>query len=210
MQSRPQLNDRDSKPSSTRFVGKPEGGVGNVFLTYFDYFFRGVNTNLGGLRGTRGGLNLPTPDKSSTRALITNIPVPFDLITNILVSFDLDQSAPDISGVSFKTDSSLTVGLINRLIKQAHVTFLKLPKVLKSSHSSTSSTSATTNTLVLVFRTSLWKNEQKYRINKKKTIMTEKILNHFYFSFFVPHSTKACFYRKARSDRNPPSAYLTC
>ena len=33
---------------STRFVGKPEGGgVSNVFLTCFDYFFVGVNTNLG-------------------------------------------------------------------------------------------------------------------------------------------------------------------
>ena len=36
-----------SLPDSTRFVGKPEG-VSNVFLTYFDYFFGGVNTNLGG------------------------------------------------------------------------------------------------------------------------------------------------------------------
>ena len=37
------------------------GGVSNVFLTYFDYFFGGVNTNLNlGARGTRGGLNPPT------------------------------------------------------------------------------------------------------------------------------------------------------
>ena len=37
----------------------PVGGVSNVFLTYFDYFFGG-QYKLGGLRGTRGGLNTPT------------------------------------------------------------------------------------------------------------------------------------------------------
>ena len=41
------------------------GGVSNVFFTYFNYFSRAVNTNLG-LRGTRGGLNPQHPDKSST------------------------------------------------------------------------------------------------------------------------------------------------
>ena len=40
--------------TSTRFVGKPEG-VSNVFLTYFDYFLGGVNTNLGVERHQRGG-----------------------------------------------------------------------------------------------------------------------------------------------------------
>ena len=47
---------------STRFVGKPEG-VSNVFLTYFDNFFRGVNTNLGVERHQRG---VKPPNKSST------------------------------------------------------------------------------------------------------------------------------------------------
>ena len=42
---------------STRFVGlgKPEGVI-NVFLTYFDNFSGGFNTNLGVLRGTRRGV----------------------------------------------------------------------------------------------------------------------------------------------------------
>ena len=41
--------------------GKTRGvGVSNVFLTYFDYFFGG-QYKLGGLRGTRWGLNPPTP-----------------------------------------------------------------------------------------------------------------------------------------------------
>ena len=38
--------------NSTRFVGKPEEGISNLFLTPFDYFFGGQYT-LGGLRGTR-------------------------------------------------------------------------------------------------------------------------------------------------------------
>ena len=47
------------------FVGKPEG-VSNAFLTYFDYFFRGIKINLGGgvERHQKGGYP-PPPDKSS-------------------------------------------------------------------------------------------------------------------------------------------------
>ena len=57
---------------STRFVGKPEG-VSNVFLTYFDNFF-GESIQTWGLRGTRGVVNLPPPDKSSTLYLPLWVP----------------------------------------------------------------------------------------------------------------------------------------
>ena len=38
----------------TRFVGKPEGEVSNVFLTYFDYFVEGCQNKLGVERNQRG------------------------------------------------------------------------------------------------------------------------------------------------------------
>ena len=48
---------------STRFVVKPEGEVGNVFVTKPV----GVNENLRGWQASEGrGLNPQTPDKSST------------------------------------------------------------------------------------------------------------------------------------------------
>ena len=55
-------------PFSTRFVGKPEG-VGNVFLTYFDHFYREVITNLGVERHQRGDRGYTLPQQLN-RALV--------------------------------------------------------------------------------------------------------------------------------------------
>ena len=53
--------------------GETKGRVSNVFVTYFDYFFWGGGQyKLGGLRGTRGGLNPSTPGKSSTGLNMSN------------------------------------------------------------------------------------------------------------------------------------------
>ena len=67
----------------TRFVGKPEEGSSNVFLTYVDYF-SGVILNMGDSLQTwgrverhqrgGGGVN-PSPDKSSTAKLKLHQPV---------------------------------------------------------------------------------------------------------------------------------------
>ena len=51
---------------SARFVGNQRGGGGQqCILTYFDYFFEGVNTNLGVERHQVGVNPPPPPDKSS-------------------------------------------------------------------------------------------------------------------------------------------------
>ena len=57
------------KAVGIRFVVTPKGGS-NVYLTIFDYFFGG-SVITWELRGTRGGLNPPTPEKSSTESSAT-------------------------------------------------------------------------------------------------------------------------------------------
>ena len=106
-------------------------GVTNVFLTYFDYFFRRGQNKLGGLRGTRGG-EYNTPSGAPSRQIEhcrvrlkkTNICyfsnlVPFlsptqTMQPNTTLHTDIQSSQPWNTGIIYSTRTSVREILICR------------------------------------------------------------------------------------------------
>ena len=89
-------------------------GVSNVFLTDFDYLFGG-QYKLGGLRGTRGGLNPPTPQQIE-HCIYTNIVSwvsTFSMLFVDIVSTRLDARCTDHSTIIL-TITKIMGHIINR------------------------------------------------------------------------------------------------